>query len=293
MATYASKGDRLIDKTIQYRSIENPVGTTSGRGLSPNVWEKCPIAKLKANPQEGMFFFDDFTQDGGIVIAANTNTAAASALGTTGKWTGCTAATAGTTVSTLATNYQGVVHLESTTDNEDCIIAYPKTAHTAGIFKAYTGTRLWMEARVSVLNITNSRFNAFFGFAEEGLVATTTLITASDAMADKDYIGFQRVFSDGDRLDTVYNTAGGATSPAAIGADAVTMEADTFKKIGLYCDGTTIYFFADGLLLPDSLAIATADFPDGEEMAFYAGLMLGHGDTASIELDWVAIAQEY
>lgn len=267
------------------------LGTADGRGLSPAIWSNCPIQKYQSNIEEGMFFFDDFTD--GIVVANNKDVAAAAALGTTGKWAACTAATSGTTISTLATDYHGVVVLASTTNNEDAIIAYPKNAHTHGIFKFTSGKKLWMEARVKVVNITDSKFNAFFGFAEEGLVATTTLIADTDAMVDKDYVGFQRVFADGDKLDTVYNTAGGSKSPATIGADAVTMVADTFKKIGMYCDGTTVYFFADGVLLSDSIAISTADFPDGEEMAFYAGLMLGHADDASISLDWVALAQSY
>lgn len=292
MATYARKGNKLEAQSVPLNSLNTMIGTNSGRGLSPNLWKNCPIVQYKNDPQSGMFFFDDFNE-GGIVIANNVATAAASATGTTGKWTGCTAATGGTTVSTLATNYQGVVHLESTSDNEDCIIAYPKTAHTSGMFKFTSGKKLWMEARVSVLNITDSKFNAFFGFAEEGLVATKSLITDSDAMADKDYVGFQRVFADGDKLDTVFNTASGGTSPVTVGADAVTMAANTFKKIGIYCDGATVYFYADGIRLADSVALSATDFPDGEEMAFYAGLMLGHADTASIELDWVAIAQSY
>lgn len=291
MATYASRGDRLQDKTVPLTSLNTNLGTNSGRGLSPSIWHNCPIMQYKNDPQSGMFYFDDFTD--GIVVANNSAVATAAALGTTGNWAACTAATSGTAISTLATNHQGIVHLESTTDNEDCIIAYPKNAHTHGIFKFTSGKKLWMEARVSVVNITDSKFNAFFGFAEEGLVATTTLITASDAMADKDYVGFQRVFADGDKLDTVFNTAGGSTSPVTVGADALTMVAGTFKKLGIYCDGTNVYFFSDGVRLYRATTLAATDFPDGEEMAFYAGLMLGHGDTASIELDWVAFAQSY
>ena len=291
MAIHVAKGDRFINKTIKKSSLKNPVAPlNTDRGLSHHLWKTCPVELLKANPQYGTFFFDDFTE--GIVIAANQNTAAASALGTTGEWTGCTAATAGTIVTTLATNYQGIVKLESTTDNQDSIIAYPKTATTAGPYKFSSTSRLWMEARYSQLNITTNKFNAFVGFAEQGLVATTTLITASDAMADKDYVGFQKTFAATTGVSSVYNTESGGTSPATVAAAAATVAADTFTKIGLYCDGTTVYFYQNGVI-GTGIAIATADFPDGEEMAFYAGIMLGHGDTASISLDWVAIAQAY
>jgi len=292
MAIYASKGDRFESKTIKQGSIKNPVAASNtDRGLSPGLWNTCPVELLKANPAYGTFFLDDFT-GGGIVVANNKDTAAVSALGTTGVWTGCTAATSGTAITTLATNYQGVVHLESTTDDEDAIIAYPKTAQSAGPFKMSSATRLWMEARVSILNTTTNKFNAFFGFAEEGLVATTTLITASDAMADKDYVGFQKTFAGTTGIASVYNTESGSSSPVTVAAAAATVAADTFTKIGMYCDGTTCYFYQNGAR-GTGVAIATADFPDDEEMAFYIGLMLGHGDTASIEVDWVAIAQAY
>jgi len=291
MATYAAKGDRFEPKTIKKSSIKNPVDVSNtGRGLSPGLWNTCPVELLKANPLYGNFFFDDFID--GIDVAANSAVATVAALGTTGKWGAFTAATAGTVIATAVDNYQGVVKLETDTIDEDAAICYPKGGHIAGKYKFASTTRLWMEARVSILNITTNKFNAFFGFAEEGLMATTTLITASDAMADKDYVGFQKTFAGTTGIASVYNTAGGATSPATVAAAAATVTADTFTKIGIYCDGTTVYFYQNGAK-GTGITIATADFPDGEEMAFYAGIMAGHGDKCSISLDWVALAQAY
>jgi len=288
----AESTEILGDDAVVSSNIKNNVGASgTSRGLSPTLWSECPIADYMVNPENGSYMFDDFA-DGGIVVTNNVATGAASATGTVGRWTACTAATGATIISTLATDHKGVVKLESTTDNEDAIIAYPKTAHTAGTYKFTSGKQLWMEARVKILNTTTNKFNAFFGFAEEGLVATTTLITASDAMADKDYVGFQKTFVSTTGISSVYNTTSGATSPATVAAAAATVVADTFTKIGMYCDGTTVYFYQNGTK-GDGIALATADFPDGEEMAFYVGLMLGHGDTASISVDWVAIAQEY
>lgn len=294
MATYARSGARLYNQSVPMASLQTNVGLNSNlRALSKGIWNNCPIVDYKFNPHKGMFFYDDFTD--GIVIAANTVTAAASALGTTGKWTGCTAATAGSTVSTLATNYQGAVVLASTTDNEDAIIAYPKCGHTHGIFKFTSGKKLWMEACVQVNSIANTIAQLFIGFAEEGLVATTTLLAINEAgLADKDYVGFYRVYADGDKFDTVFNTAGGSTSPVTVAADAATLAATTYTKIGMYSNGTTLYFYQAGVKLADSVLLAATDFPDGEEMAFYAALMCGAaGSDATMTLDWVAIAQEY
>ncbi len=291
MAIHVSKGDRFINRTIRSQSIKNPVAVVdSDRGLSPSLWDNCPVELLKANPQFGTYMFDDFA-DGGIVVAANQATAAVSVLGTTGAWTGFTDATAGTIITTETDNFQGVVRLQGTTDTEDCTIAYPKTAETSGPYKFSTTSRLWMEARVSILNVTVSKFNAFFGFAEEGLLATNEVITDSDIMADKDYVGFQKTFAGTTDIASVFNTNGQAAH-TEVATDAATVAADTFTKIGLYCDGTTVFFYQNGTQ-GTGVTIATADFPDGEEMAFYISLMLGHGDTASVSVDWVAIAQAY
>lgn len=292
MATFASKGDRLERKTIKQSSMKDPVAeAATDRGLSPGLWNTCPVELLKANPQYGTFFFDDFTE--GVVVAANKTAAQAAALGTTGKWAAFTDATSGA-VTTLATNYQGVVQLTCTDVNEGATIAYPSTATTAGPYKLSSSSRLWMEARVSFLNLTTAKFGAFIGFAEEGLLSTGGVLAAATpwALADKDYVGFTKTNTATSSVASIYNTATGGTSPATVAAAAATIEADTFTKIGLYCDGTTVWFYQNGAM-GTGITIATADFPDGEEMAFYAALMLGHADTASIDLDWVAIAQAY
>jgi hypothetical protein len=53
-----------------------------------------------------------------------------------------------------------------------------------------------------------------------------------------------------------------------------------------------VYFFANGVQLATSVELTATDFPDGEEMCFYFGIMLGHADDASAQIDWVKIAQQ-
>lgn len=291
MAIHVSKGDRFENRTIRSQSIENPVAMgNTDRGLSPDLWATCPVELLKKNPQRGTYMFDDFV-NGGIVVAANTSTANAAVLGTTGKWAAFTDATAGTVITTETTNYQGVVKLETDTIDEDCTIAYPSTAETAGVYQFSDTTRLWMEARVSILNITTNKFNGFFGFAEKGLLATNEVITDSDVMADVDYVGFQKTFAGTTLIASVFNT-NGQTAHTPVDTDAVTVEANTFTKIGLYCDGTTVFFYQNGVR-GTGVTIVTADFPDDKLLAFYVSLMAGHGDKCSVSVDWVAIAQAY
>jgi hypothetical protein len=270
-------------------------GTAAGRGASPAIWDNCPALSYSVNNEAGMHFLDDFID--GVDIAANTAVGAASALGTTGVFAGATDATAGSTVSTLATNSQGAVVLASTTDNESAMIAHPKGAAVAGKYKFTAGKKFWFETRIQVNSIGDAIAQLFVGFAEEALTAGGSLLLINEAgVADKDYVAFTRKYaaSHGDILDTVFNTAAGGTTPIEIGADAVTLAAATWTKIGMYCDGTTLSFYQDGVLLADSVLIGATDFPIDEEMAFYAECMCGAaGADATMTLDWVRIAQEY
>jgi hypothetical protein len=258
---------------------------------STELWRNCPWKEIEAGEVDGHVHFCDFIE--GMTVTNGKVIADAMALGTVpAGWIAQTGATAGSNITTATDAPFGVIKLESTTDNEGVIISYGGGYNTAGSFVFSAGKRLWMEARVKRSVITDSKINLFVGFAEEALCVDGSLITTSDAMADKDYVGFQGVFADGDKFDTVYNTASGAVTPANVAADAVTVAADTWLKIGLYCDGTTVYFWSDGAQLADSVALSATEFPINEEMAFYIGIMLGHGDTNSISVDWVKIAQQ-
>lgn len=276
-------------RQLNYQLAVGGARSASSRMSSRKIWSTCPWAELANGTRDGFAIFDDLIH--GIEVTNNKAVAAAQALGTVAPgWAACTAATAGTNITTVTTTPYGNVKLESTTDNEDAIISLLGSYNIAGQVVFEANKRVWMEARIKQLNITDSKANLFCGFAEEGLVATTTLLTASDAMADKDYVGFQRVFADGDALDVVHNTASGGGATTA-GADACTIVADTWTNVGMYCDGTTVFFYQDAALV-DSVLLTATNFPDGEEMAFYFGIMLGHGDTFSANIDWVKIAQE-
>ncbi len=302
----AHYGSTYYEKNFQYQGgniKDNPVylalkeidgsPTASGRGFSPAIWDNCPVLRLQNDPQAGFIYFNDFKD--GVTVAANSTAAVAAALGTTGAGvTACTAATAGTTISMSSTDANGVVVLATTTDNQDVILSVLGGNNTAGMVSFVSGKKLWMECRVSRTTIVDSNMNLFVGFAEEGLVATTTFWSTSDALADKDWVGFGSVITDGDKLDTMYNTASASGVPANVTADAVTMAADTFTKLGIYFDGTTINFYQDGVLITDTtpLTVTTAGFPDGEEMAFYIAIMNAGGEDTSAKIDWVRIAAE-
>jgi hypothetical protein len=259
-------------------------GSAAGRGPSPLIWDTCPVLDYQLDPTKGMAYFNDLHFS--HALAANqTKTYLAGGI------SGFTGATAGSTISSLISDPNGVLVLATTTDNESVGIQALGALDTAGQFVLTSGKKSWFEARIKVVNITDAKFGLFCGFAEEGLLAENGMIGDDDALPDKDYIGFFRVAADGDKLDTVHRKAAGAA--VTVQADAVTMAADTWKKVGFYCDGTTVTFYADGVALATTCALATATVPTAEEMAFNFVLNAAHADDCSIQIDWVRVAREF
>ena len=269
--------------------VPTAYGTTSGRGPSPDLWGDCPVLDYELNPQLGSHMFDDLHS--GIVVAANQSVSAAAALGTTGQFAAFTLT--GTAVSTKATDVGGVVDLTVTTDEDaDCRISYPQNIETAGTFKFASGKKLWMEARIKVDNVTDAKQNLFFGFMEEARMATGELIAvAGGATADVDYVAFRQDEADGDAWQTHYNTASGGHTVLSATAGVVTI--NTFHKLGIYCDGTRVYFYIDGVRLGDSVLLTASNFPVDEEMGLYLGIVAASADTIVSSIDWLRIAQEY
>jgi len=259
-------------------------GANSGRGPSTGIWATCPVIDYMLDPTKGMVYFNDL--HGSHALAANQTK---TYLG--GGISGFTGATAGSTIASVSTDPDGALILSTTTDNESVGVQALGALDTAGQFVLATGKKSWFEARIKAVNITDAKFGLFCGFAEEGLLAEDGVLSDADALPDKDYIGFLRVAADGDKLDTVHRKAAGAA--VVVQTDAVTVVADTYIKVGFYCDGTTVTFYANGVALATTCLLATATVPTGEEMAFYFVLNAAHGDDCSANIDWVRVAREF
>lgn len=260
------------------------VPSATARNFSAAIWETCPWNEIVSGAVRGHAYFNDFL--GHYDLAANQ-----AITGLSEGISGFTDATGGAIITTPLTDEPyGALQLESTTDNEGAMIC--TGSGVVGNYVLSSTTKLWMEARFKKLNTTVTKMNVFVGFAEEALVATLGLIANTGELTDKDFVGFHNAEDGGATMDTTWNTAAGATSPVVEGAAAVPLVADTYKNVGMYCNGTTCYFYADGVVLDDSIAIATADFPNGEEMAFYFALLAAHGDLCSAQMDYVRIAQQ-
>jgi hypothetical protein len=230
-----------------------------------------------------MAYFTDL--NGNITLAANQ---AATALDD--GIVGFTGSTSGTTFTMATDEPIGSVILSCTTDNESLGMSALAGLNTVGNFVITSGKQSWFECRVKGLTVGDDEFGMFVGFAEEAKLSEDGIILDTDLLDDIDLIGFHRLAGDGDQFDTVYGTNG--ASPTTLQADAITTVADTYVKLGFYCDGTTITPFANGVALT-TVTVATSNVPDGEEMAVY----IIHADKGGADevsaVDWIRVAREY
>lgn len=267
------------------QTVGSPYGTAAGRGPSPNVWVDCPVMDYMLDPTKGFVFFDDFIEHGLVLAAAQ----AATVLG---DWVGFTGGTGGTTIAMATDNRYGEVLLATTTANEDLMISCLNGRHTTGQVTFEAGKKTWMEARVKINSVTDAKNDIFCGFASEGLASANALISNAGAVNDVDEIAFVLLEADGDKWQTSYNTSGGG-GVTALSATAATPTINTWHKLGIVSDGTTIRFYFDGVLLADSVLLSATNVPDGEEMAFYLSSQSPSGDTMEVAMDWIRVAQEF
>ena len=254
---------------------------TAGRGLS-GFWADCPVDSLQSNNNLGYFFQDDFLNLSQHISDQDTQTYS-SYIDT------------GVTLKQLATEVGGVLQVAGNdADNDEGSLTTGGNA--AGMVKIATSsgssTKLWFEARLkNVTSVAANRLAFFIGLAEEGLAAANTLVDDTGAVADKDYVGFRVLHADGDGLDAVYNTSGGG-GETVHKESASTLVADTYVKVGLYYDGTKVYFYVDGSVVDaDGVAYSATNVPDGEELALLLATKVGAASETKLNLDWWACAQ--
>ncbi len=263
-------------------------GSAAGRGPSPAVWDSCPVLSFMLGNTSGWVFYDDFQNNAPVLAAAQTVTIL-------GDWACTTDGTAGSTLTPQTDAREGEVMLECTTIDEDIIMSALNSSHTMGFVTFESGKKVWMEARVKVVNVTDAKSAVFCGFAEEGLVVNGALLNTDQAIVDKDFVCFAQLQADGDAWQTRHNLASGAAGVdgVAVSATAGVIVTDVYSKLGMYFDGTTLKFYIDGVELADTAVLSDTDFPVNQQMAFYLALGNVDGADTKCSIDWVKIAQEF
>ena len=110
--------------------------------------------------------------------------------------------------------------------------------------------KVMFECRIRKSTIADSGL-AFFAGLGTANVASGYLVDTSGALAaDKGYIGFRNLHDDGDHVDTIFQEI--SQTQVEVLANAATMVADTFMKLGFiydpsFPDDKKIKFFVDGV----------------------------------------------
>jgi len=255
------------------------------RTCSPAIWNTCPWSAIEQGIVSGRVLFEDF-EGGYALIAAQ----AATALGGKYNLYGISDGTGGSIITTLTDEPGGVLSLQTTTNDENCAITLPG-GNLAGMFQCTTSNGLWFEARVKIGPDTAGKDDAcvYIGLGEEALLGNGTILTTSDALADKDYIGWIHQIAD-EKWDCVWNTDTGGASPVTLSADAHTSVVDTYVNLGFVSDGTSIQAYVNGVASGDPDLLSAPDFPLDEEMNIYFDLMSSGGESSVAEIDWVKCA---
>ena len=164
---------------------------------------------------------------------------------------------------------------------------------------------LCFEARIAVSAITAAKWNLGIGLGQADMIVTDKFFTDADALADVNFLGFNKLAPEGAAWDAAYKADGqtyqnGATKTKL---DSLhTAVADTFVKVGFryHAHPKKVEFFVDnsmpgGNVTPARLTtmeLDAATFPDDVLLAPIFGIKDSAGDAAlTAKIDWWACAQ--
>lgn len=285
-----------MTNTVQLRGGNSSYnGVNTGRGLSPALWADFPIAEVQNGTRDGVFQYDDFLETAFVVPT----TEAMYGNGWKGfSSTGGVLTTTGSDA-TAANSAWGVIALGSDGDDEGaslqkCNAPFKITGPQATA--AARSGRLVFECRVKVSSIADTISDCFIGLCELSTLTATVPITATaGTLADKNFVGFHRLATDGDQFDVKYKADG--QTVATVVADAQQLVADTYVKLGFVYNPLTSYmsFYGNGLNFgTDYLTVATAGnpFPNDVNLALTIATLNAAGSISpTFSVDWIACGQ--
>ena len=279
MATYCSKGDRLIDNTVPPKALGTVAGGNAGSGLS-SFWSDCPLAASQIDPAVGYGIQDDFTNVGLI----GTITTIISDAGLPG-WL-CFGDT-GATIVPDALVGGGLALTNDTTDDDQVSIAGKSQPFR---IEATQGD-LWFEARVKVNSVTTEVAGFVLGLM--GITAQTTavpMITNTGELANIDFIGFNKRNVATTTPVSVYKNIGGTEAAVTVGA---VLAADTYINLGFKFKDGVLKFYQNGTLTStlSAATVALAAFPNNVTLRPVAAVMNGTSAASILTLDWIKCFQ--
>ena len=275
-----------------------PPAAVVPRMPSPIIWNDCPIGRMDADPAVGKHLFDDFHSG---VIGSSTIV-----KGQPNGWTAFIESNTASDCEVQADD-EGVLFLQSDGTDAD-VYALTGGENLVGAWKTPTPgqgdiKKLWFEARVKVVTITDSDQGCFVGLSQPGEAkdAGGGMTAGGAGMSSIDHIGFAQLSGDCDDFIIAYEEAGAGTAQTSTGV--ITLVADTWVRVGFKVvtkgQGTYVQFYADGVYLGAAtdinLTVANANFPGATDMDILISTVTesGGANADGIYIDWVRAAVEY
>ena len=254
--------------------------TLAGAGPSPIIWQNCPWEEIGQDPTLGYRFFDDFL--------APITMADATAQG--GYYT-----KQDTGVTILAQEdgdeRGGILEVANNDDDVDFghfFLSDGVVHNTCWIADGGIWAPFWFEARLKI-EVLTSEIGIFIGLGEIGLSDDAGLVINTAEVKDEDFIGFQTLCADTDALLPVYK----ATGQTKANGTSTAITADTYFKVGMWGDGTTITSYIDGVSKQAITAaiITGATFPNDVAMTLALMTQTGEASESAVKMDWWRYAQ--
>jgi len=282
MATYALDGRKLRDLSVPVKAIRSNKGSAAGAGLSPAIWDDCPMVGIMCDPTIGWMISDDFTDVG----LSGTITTIISQAGT-GRYL----VFGGTGASIAPDNALGGGLTLSLTDKDQAVSIVTKQ----NPFQITSGAGdLWFEARVKFSTVTTNEQAWFVGLSSIITQSATVPLTAAGALADVNLVGFHKPEANTTAFDASYKANG--VDAVEVNSDIGTLAVNTYVKLGMKfsTSNNRLEFYVNGVRQAAGVTVpnATGDlFPADVLMAPTFALLAATDDTETGTIDWWKIAQ--
>lgn len=274
---YIGTNTALVEFDTGIRSVIIPSAhsRTAVQLPTASVLKNFDIEAMLRNPFAGSLLYTDFTRPGSLpdcqFIDATYAATPAGKTPTEHLYLGAVA--------------HGELIAFTTTDNQAVEGQWSCPIKVSG------GVPWAIGCRVKQSVLTDAKGNYFFGLML-GQKLVGNLIGDDAALQANGSLGFQLKEADGDKIDLVYDETG--QNQNEHDEDWCTPVADTYNVFELYCNGTIITPYLDGVAAGDPILaadIAAADFPTAKIFVPTFAVKAGHADDFSVTLDWAYAVQ--
>lgn len=260
----------------------NKISADTSRGPSGRIWGDCPVLEIIADPGVGVYMFDDFLSFGGYSDAAEVG--------------GYMVTTTNGTVHAAADTNFGALFIDAVdADNDETFVmvgdetpCFTTLSDTAGANYPF-----WYETRVKYT--FTGLFAGYVGMINPSGSADDLLPDAGTGMISTDHLGFNALEGTDGSLDAVHNNAA-ADVGTVLDDGAHILVTNTWVKLGLFYNGTAVYWYVNGVpVTPDTATDhvdgigqlpAATDMPDAKDLAPFWGVKAHVATEVNMHIDW-------